>query len=314
MIKALVGYTGFVGSNLLKSCKFDKIYNSKNIQESYGTKPDLLIYAGVPSEMFTANNNPEKDLEIIKNAIVNIEKIQAKKVVLISTVAVYGSCTQNVDENTIVDEKFILPYGKNRLYLEKWVKENCVNSLIVRLPAIYGENLKKNYIYDLINYFPALLTQEKYNNLSQKNSIIKEFYIAELSGYYRLNKNALNKDDRKNLKKVFEEYGFSALNFTDSRSVYQYYNLKNLWSDVEILLNENIRIINLVTEPVSSKYLYKKIMNEEFNNELNREPFNYDIRTVNDYILKGKNGYIQNKDDEINELCEFIKEEKKKLW
>ena len=33
-MKILVGYTGFVGSNIYLNEKFDKVYNSKNIKES----------------------------------------------------------------------------------------------------------------------------------------------------------------------------------------------------------------------------------------------------------------------------------------
>lgn len=44
---ALVGYTGFVGSNLCRSASFDFLANSKNVQQLYGVKPDVLIYAGV---------------------------------------------------------------------------------------------------------------------------------------------------------------------------------------------------------------------------------------------------------------------------
>ena len=46
---ALVGYTGFVGSNIYAAGKdaIDCVYNSKNVQEAYGTAPDLLIYAGM---------------------------------------------------------------------------------------------------------------------------------------------------------------------------------------------------------------------------------------------------------------------------
>ena len=50
MKKALVGYTGFVGSNIYAATDFDAVYNSKNIEESFGTNPDLLVYAGLRAE------------------------------------------------------------------------------------------------------------------------------------------------------------------------------------------------------------------------------------------------------------------------
>lgn len=88
-MKALVGYTGFVGSNLYTSGDFDAAYNSKNIQEAYGTCPDLLVYAGLRAEKYLANNAPEKDMEQIIEAEQNIKKIRPKKLVLISTIDVF---------------------------------------------------------------------------------------------------------------------------------------------------------------------------------------------------------------------------------
>lgn len=77
-MNALVGYTGFVGSNLYMTGDFDKVYNSKNVEMAYGTKPDVLVYAGVRAEKYLANNFPEKDNELIKQAQHNIRAIQPK--------------------------------------------------------------------------------------------------------------------------------------------------------------------------------------------------------------------------------------------
>ena len=61
-MNALVGYTGFVGSNLYTQGKFDCVYNSKNITEAFETYPDLLVYAGLRAEKYLANQAPEKDM------------------------------------------------------------------------------------------------------------------------------------------------------------------------------------------------------------------------------------------------------------
>ena len=47
---SIVGYTGFVGSNLCLSTQFDRKYNTKNIQEAFFTKPEILVYAGLRAE------------------------------------------------------------------------------------------------------------------------------------------------------------------------------------------------------------------------------------------------------------------------
>ena len=95
-MKILVGSTGFVGSNIYQLGEFDKGYNSKNIREAYGTKPELLVYSGLPAEKFLANSNPDKDMELIREAEKNIESIAPKKIILISTIDVF----KNIDINT----------------------------------------------------------------------------------------------------------------------------------------------------------------------------------------------------------------------
>ena len=51
MKSALVGYTGFVGTNLNASYEFDGLYNSKNVKDAYGLEPKLLVYSGLPAAM-----------------------------------------------------------------------------------------------------------------------------------------------------------------------------------------------------------------------------------------------------------------------
>ena len=43
MKKALIGYTGFVGSNLQAQIKFDDFYNSKNIQDIKDKEYDVVV-------------------------------------------------------------------------------------------------------------------------------------------------------------------------------------------------------------------------------------------------------------------------------
>ena len=154
-MKILVGHTGFVGSNIYQSGEFDRGYNSKNIKESFGTKPDLLVYSGLPAEKFLANSSPDKDMELIIEAENNIELIDPKKIVLISTIDVFENPV-NVNEKTEISTQNLPPYGYNRYKLECWVREKYPEALIVRLPALFGKNIKKNFIYDFINFIPSM--------------------------------------------------------------------------------------------------------------------------------------------------------------
>ena len=137
MKETLVGYTGFVGSNLAAAHTFTEQYNSKNITQAYDTRPDLLVYAGVRAEKFLANRAPEQDLETVRGAFENIQNIRPKRLVLISTIDVYGRPV-GVDEDTSIETEGLQAYGANRYQLEQWVREEYPQALILRLPCDSG--------------------------------------------------------------------------------------------------------------------------------------------------------------------------------
>ena len=303
MKSQLVGYTGFVGSNISEKYKFDGLYNSLNIKEAYGTNPDLLVYSGVPAQKFLANKEPEKDFVIIQDAIENIKRINPKEIVLISTIDVYKNPI-SVNEDTKIETENLQPYGYNRYLLEKWIPENVENHLIIHLPGLYGKNIKKNFIFDLINIIPSMLKKEKYIELLDKDSYIKNYYEDQKNGFYKIKK--IEHSEKVVLKKYFANTGFSALNFTDSRGKFQFYNLGYLWEHIEIARKNYLKILNLATEPVLISEIYEHIKNEIFKNEISSNIPNYDFRTKYDYLFGGKNGYIFDKDFVLNDIKEFV--------
>lgn len=306
-MKYLVGYSGFVGSNLCKSTEFDGLFDSSNVESSFGGNPDLLVYSGVPAQKFLANKEPEKDREIIENAISNIKKINPKKIVLISTIDIYKNPVL-VDEDSEIDTEGLQPYGYNRYQLEVWVKENFDDYLIVHLPGLYGENIKKNFIYDLINIIPSMLTTEKFNELLAKNELLKDYYEDAGNGFFKAKE--LTDEDRKTLKDIFLNIGFSALNFTDSRGKFQFYNLSYLWHHIEMALENNIKVLNLATEPVTIGELYEHIIGAPFINELDKPIPNYDYKTKYYNLFDGSDGYIYDKNFIMDDIKRFVEERK----
>lgn len=301
-MNALVGYTGFVGSNLYEAGEFDAVYNSKNIQEAFGTNPDLLVYAGLRAEKYLANNEPKKDLEQIRIAENNILRINPKKLVLISTIDVFKK-PSGVDENSVIETDGLHAYGYNRYLLECWVRENYPDALIIRLPGLFGKNIKKNFIYDFINVIPFMLKEDKYLELSQKNPEIMNYYVKQDNGFYKI---SVKDEEREGLKNMFKESGFSALNFTDSRSRYQFYYLRNLWADINTALKAGIKLWHPATEPVSAEELYKYLTGEEFVNELDGIPADYDYRTIHAAAFGGSSGYISDKAKVLKDIKRFV--------
>lgn len=300
----LVGYTGFVGSNIYEKGTFDYVFNSKNIEEAYGLKPELLVYAGLRAEKYLANQSPDKDMELILQAEENIRKIAPKRLVLISTIDVIKN-PMNVDESVEIDTENLQAYGYNRYQLELWARENYPDSLIIRLPALFGNHIKKNFIYDYIKRIPFMLKPEKLEELLLREPQIKDYYELQANGFYKCKQLTLNEEII--LKKLIMKTGFSALNFTDSRSVYQFYPLKRLWNDIRIALENKIQLLHPATEPISAGELYQYLSGEQFINELDIIPASYNYKTIYDKKFGGERGYICNKNTILEEIKEFVK-------
>ena len=304
---ALVGYTGFVGSNILAAAgnEIAACYNSRNIQQAYGTKPDLLIYAGLRAEKYLANNAPEKDMELIYQAEDNIRKIDPKQLVLISTIDVFKTPI-DVDEDACIDTEGLHPYGYNRYQLELWVRAHYPDALIIRLPGLFGRNIKKNFIYDFINVIPFMLRENKFSELSEKDPDLKKYYLPLENGFYKVN---VPQEDKELLKEKFRALGFSALHFTDSRSKYQFYNLAHLWQDMGTALKAGLKVWHPATEPISAGELYTYLTGETFANKLNGTPAEYDYTTKYGNLFGGNHKYIAPRETIKKEIADFIHNE-----
>jgi hypothetical protein len=148
---ALVGYTGFVGGNILIGFgKFDFLFNSTNFSEINGKEFGLVIFAAASATKWLANKDPLKDRAHIDELIAGISTISAERFVLISTIDVY-KYPVGVDERDQTDFHDNHAYGKNRGRLEEFVQQKFKVYNIIRLPGLFGPGIKKNVIYDFIN-------------------------------------------------------------------------------------------------------------------------------------------------------------------
>lgn len=304
---ALIGYTGFVGSNLIEQYQFDKLYNSENIVEIEGQEIDLLICAGVSANKWLANQEPQADITNIEKLKNHIQKTRIKHFVLISTIDVYNPPLA-VDEDTVVDATKQEYYGKHRYQLEQWlVSQRPKNSYnIIRLPGLFGKYLKKNLIYDILNPLAEVINKNLWQDLQirlDKDSIkqIKLFYYTDEFGNLKQQAN-LDLRVKDNLIKIFANAGFSTLNFTDSRSSFQFYNLINLWKDISRAIDNGYSIFNLSSEPIITQELVKYLTNTDFINHTTKGVVNYNVYSK--YAVDGK--YLYNKSIILEQVKKFI--------
>lgn len=149
MKDALIGFTGFVGSNLLSQRHFDVCANSKNIDDLRGQRFDMVVCAGVSAVKWKANKDPEEDARGIAALTDVLDTISARRLVLISTVDVFA-LPKGQTEMARPNTGTLRPYGRHRLELEERVAEQFGSHCIVRLPALFGPGLRKNILFDLL--------------------------------------------------------------------------------------------------------------------------------------------------------------------
>ncbi|MEK7642700.1 MAG: NAD-dependent epimerase/dehydratase family protein [Patescibacteria group bacterium] len=253
MSKAIIGNTGFIGSNLCNQTYFDDFYNSKNIAEIKNKKYDFVISAGNPSLRWKINQNGEEDLSNIKKFIEYINEVNVDTFVLVSTIDVYKTPV-GVYEDSEADVEITNPYGRNRLYLEEFIKNKFENHLIIRLPIVYGANFRKNIIFDLLN-----------NHEVEK---------------------------------------------IDTTAKLQFYNVKNLYTDISSAIESKIKLLNMATAPILVRDILDEVFDINFENPIGKGLV-YDMRTRYGKLFRHKlEDYIYSREEIIEDLKNFKKQYK----
>jgi nucleoside-diphosphate-sugar epimerase len=253
MPTALIGHSGFVGTTLLGQTSFDALYRSTDIDQIEGQAFDLLVCAGAPAAKWKANRDPEADLANLRGLMGHLARVQAKQVVLISTVDVYPR-PLNVYEDTGIDQQELQPYGLHRLYLEQFVQQTFSNAAIVRLPGLFGTALRKNFIFDLIR----------------------------------------NPD---------------SLALTHRDSVFQFYDMSRLWSDIQHVISGGVPLVNFATPPISARDVARRCFGRDFENVPASAAVRYDMRTRHGNLFGKTGDYIMTEDEMLDGLSRFARQE-----
>jgi nucleoside-diphosphate-sugar epimerase len=146
----VVGPKGFIGSNLVRRSNASAVYGRKDGTSLASSNHELLICSAAPAEKWKANKHPDEDKRNLTELAKNLSKAHAGSFVLISTIDVLGNGADLVESaNASNYEKDA--YGVNRFEFELDTVHTFPNSLVLRLPGMYGPGLKKNVIFDLLN-------------------------------------------------------------------------------------------------------------------------------------------------------------------
>lgn len=138
---ALIGYTGVIGSKVFEQLQSFKQYevdgfNRDNLSELLQQEYDCVICTAPSSEKFKTNIGLANSAEEIERLVDSIAKVKTKQFVLVSSQSSLHS------ENR---------YGQVQNDVCQAVLQNHKNHSIYFMDTLYGENLKKGFVHDLIH-------------------------------------------------------------------------------------------------------------------------------------------------------------------
>ena len=295
---------------------FSAVFNSANIAEIAQQKFDYLVCAAAPGSMFEANKFPGRDQAKIQTLIDELYKVRTSRFILISSIAVLEDFGGKDDEGTTAFQEE-LAYGCHRRALEAFVEETFKDSLVVRLPALFGRGLRKNFIFDLLNPIPTMLLEVKLEELSgvlDRRSFqrLKELYASDpVTGMLKLDRAALDTDP---MRAVLDEaaivHGFAATHFHNPETTYQYYNMNRIWSDINVALKAGLSHIHLVSEPLSAARIHRHLTGRDMpfsGARLHRE----DMRTRYAELWGRHSCYLEDADAVLDQLVAFYASERR---
>lgn len=312
----IIGCTGFVGSNLIQQHYFSGQFNSRNIEESAGAEFDILVCAAAPGSMFEANNSPKLDKAKIEQLCQSLSKIKTRHFVLVSSIAVLADPAGKNVEST-EDFQRDLAYGRNRRFLEKFCEEAFENVLILRLPALFGQQLKKNFLFDLLNPMPTMLSVTKMQRAievvsSEDAKILNEVYsFNPRNGMFLIDRNAFNESAASTkIERALDEHRLSAIQFTNPFSTFQFYGVDRLWRDIEVAINQGISVLHLATQPVHASQIYQ-VINDSAMPETVAPLHNEDMHTLHAETWGEVGPYLENASQVVSRVSSFLKNKSK---
>tara|TARA_B100000780_G_scaffold29744_1_gene18846 strand:- start:767 stop:1477 length:711 start_codon:yes stop_codon:yes gene_type:complete len=228
--------TGFLAKGLKKI----KLLNNSN---------NFIFYAaGVSNSNSKINKDYIKDKALLKKNIINLD---SKKVL------VYFSSLSIINTKLKKDK-----YVENKIFIEKFIKRNVKNYLIIRLPQVIGKSSNPNTLTNFL--YKKIKSREKFiiwNKATRYLIDIDDIILILqkiLSKNYKLNSTInianLKADSLLDIVKIFEQILFIRASFKEVKSE-----------------NKNVNIKKLNTNTMPNEKCYIQINNKNYLNKILRK-------------------------------------------
>jgi len=112
---------------------------------------------------------------------------------------------------------------------------------------------------------------------------------------------------RKNV--IFDFLNDNNLNAIESRGIFQFYPMVNLWSDIQTALAAKLSLVHLTAEPLSVADVSFKGFGRPFTQVLANAPARYDMQTRHAQIFGSSGRYQYNARETIQAIRAYAQSE-----
>jgi nucleoside-diphosphate-sugar epimerase len=139
------------------------------------------------------------------------------------------------------------------------------------------------------------------NRLALEDFVARQFraaHVVRLPGLFGpgLKKNA-----------IYDLVHENELEKIDPRSEYQWYDVERLWVDIQIVMERNLPLVMLATEPVRTEDLRSAFFPHRKLGAPKEQPVRYDVRTIHDREFGGSAGYVMRRDEIMCRLGRYLR-------
>lgn len=116
---------------------------------------------------------------------------------------------------------------------------------------------------------------------------------------------------RKNV--IFDFLNHNNLQAIDSRGVFQFYPMVNLWWDIQAALRANLTLVHLTAEPISVADVSEHGFGRSFEQPIGQTPAIYDFRTRHASVFGGQGAYQYSRRDTVQAVRAYAQSEPRTL-
>ncbi|EPX60393.1 hypothetical protein D187_001880 [Cystobacter fuscus DSM 2262] len=105
---------------------------------------------------------------------------------------------------------------------------------------------------------------------------------------------------------IFDLIHGNRLEAINTAGVFQFYDLNNIWRDIERALSHGLKVLNLATEPTGVEELAREAFGREFVQRMPGAAPRYDMRSKHAALFGGHHGYLYDRGQVLGAMKDFV--------